>query len=537
MALIYFGAGAWVALSMKFFLGDSLGRVQEAQSVLFGRDPSLSAMGFVFTPLSTLAEIPLVAATPLIPEMTRYALAAVVVSALFMAGACYQLWKMAIERGVPLWFSYAVVLLFALNPMIIFYGATGMSEAPFLFAMLWACRRLLRWLETDDVHDLAAAGVALAVAFLARYDALVVSVATAIVVGMITWKRRSHITAGLYKGYALVDVLVFLAPVSLAFLVWTISGWLITGDLVSQLSSSYGNEAIIEQLGGLEGGAEAFSNSLVRILILAPLLPLLLLVSLMLSIRRGSWEMVLPVVLMGSALAFQVFSATTGTTFEFLRFFLVAIGLNAVLLLLCAPASATFRARRPGRAAVLSAKQPAVSPGILGVLVAASAASIALTFPVLGSDDWAPQEYALQQELSGNRGTSLDQIQQQSSELRTFGTERRLADYLDVLNLADGAVLVDSTYGFAVVVASNNPRQFTIPSDSDFIDRLEEPAEQGVEYILAVPSEGRGAQDPINLRYPTFYADGADIATLELIAVNDGRPEQPDWRLYRVRQQ
>lgn len=39
--------------------------------------------------------------------------------------------------------------------------------------------------------------------------------------------------------------------------------------------------------------------------------------------------------------------------------------------------------------------------------------------------------------------------------------------------------------------------------------------------------------DALNLRYPTLYETGADIATLELEIPNDG-DSQPDWRLYRV---
>ncbi len=63
-------------------------------------------------------------------------------------------------------------MLFAVNPMIVMYAASGMSEAPFLFFVLWATRRLIRWMRSDDVHDLIGAGLAFALAYLTRYDAL-----------------------------------------------------------------------------------------------------------------------------------------------------------------------------------------------------------------------------------------------------------------------------------------------------------------------------------------------------------------------------
>ena len=51
--------------------------------------------------------------------------------------------------------------------------------------------------------------------------------------------------------------------------------------------------------------------------------------------------------------------------------------------------------------------------------------------------------------------------------------------------------------------------------------------------MLAVPPSGRGLSDPLNVRYPTLYETGAEIATLELEIPNNG-DSQPTWRLYRV---
>ncbi len=72
-----------------------------------------------------------------------------------------------------------------------------------------------------------------------------------------------------------------------------------------------------------------------------------------------------------------------------------------------------------------------------------------------------------------------------------------------------------------------------LPSDPDFVDLLNDPEDQGVRYLLAVPPTGRGISDALNVRYPTLYETGADIATLELEIPNDG-DSQPTWRLYRV---
>jgi hypothetical protein len=114
-----------------------------------------------------------------------------------------------------------------------------------------------------------------------------------------------------------------------------------------------------------------------------------------------------------------------------------------------------------------------------------------------------------------------------------FSTEREIARYLDDLDLPEGSVITDTVYGFAVVVASRKPKTFVLPSDSDFVKLLNAPSAFGIKYLLTVPNTGRGVSDALNLRYPTLYETGAEVATLELEIPNDG-DNQPDWRLYRV---
>ena len=94
-------------------------------------------------------------------------------------------------------------------------------------------------------------------------------------------------------------------------------------------------------------------------------------------------------------------------------------------------------------------------------------------------------------------------------------------------------VVTDTVYGFAVVTASQKPRRFVVPSDPDFVRLLNDPVALGVRYLLAVPPTGRGVSDALNVRYPTLYETGADIATLALEVPNDG-DSQPTWRIYRV---
>ena len=86
--------------------------------------------------------------------MAERAFSGTIMSSMFMAGAVVQIFGMGTDRGLPRAYSLAITMLFALNPMIVFYGSNGMSEAPFIFFMSWAVRRLIMWMLDDDVHHL-----------------------------------------------------------------------------------------------------------------------------------------------------------------------------------------------------------------------------------------------------------------------------------------------------------------------------------------------------------------------------------------------
>jgi hypothetical protein len=162
------------------------------------------------------------------------------------------------------------------------------------------------------------------------------------------------------------------------------------------------------------------------------------------------------------------------------------------------------------------------------------ATAIPVTAVGMTSPKYAPQEFALGSVVDPRPDSADQKYLDEQRIVRSFSTERALAQYLDGMDLPDGAVLCDTVYGFAVVVQSTRPRQFVIPSDRDFAQLLNDPVGGGVQYFLTVPPAGRGQADAINQRYPTIYENGAQIAVLTLEARNQGA-DLPDWRLYRLR--
>nr|WP_235683543.1 ABC transporter [Mycolicibacterium fluoranthenivorans] len=536
MLVAYLAVGYWLQVHNGFILGDALSRVQASESVLYSRDPHLAAIGFIFTPLTAMLEVPVMLLSPFFPDLTARGFAGSVMSAVFMAGAVVQIFATGSDRGLPRAYTVTITALFALNPMIMFYGSNGMSEAPFVFFLTWAVRRLILWMTDDDVHHLVAAGgIALGLAYLTRYDAVGTVAAAGVLVGATTYLRAREAPR---IRRALLDLLLVSLPGAAAFVGWAATSWLITGDAFGQFSSQYGNSAILKQSGG--AAATSFTGGLAFAAVCITLLaPTLLPIALWAGVARRHFPhravLAVPVLMYGAVLAFQTYTFATGATFPFMRFYIAAIPLASTLAMLAVPEGRLAEPTRRGRHAPPTA---AAAPHRSRVGYVAVAMLAAVAVPVAGwgmmSPHYAPQEYALGTVLSPDPNSVSPQKAVERRIVATFSTERDIAKYLDGLDLPDSSVITDTVYGFAVVVASENPRIFVVPSDPDFVELLNDPSAHGIKYLLSVPPSGRGASDALNQRYPTLYDTGSDVATLELEIPNDG-DSQPDWRLYRVR--
>jgi hypothetical protein len=533
----YATTGLYLSVGRGLIIGDALSRVADADFVLYSRQPHVAAVGFVFTPFTALVQLPLVAIFHDSPWLLSHDVTGTLMAAAFMAGSVVQVALIVSDRGRSALWSYGVAALYAIHPMIVYYGGNGMSEAPFLFCVTWAVRRLLRWYNTDDVHDLIAVGIALGLAYLARYDALAAGGVAVAFVAVVSATRAGGGGAGrrlaARRRAGLMDATIVALPIVLSFALWTATSWLLTGDAFAQFSSVYGNTAILHYSEtATVSKASRLAFSLGEWLVLEPLLPLVLLATAVLMIRRRDLEPLCPALVLGSVLGFQTYSYLGDSTFPFLRYYASAIPLVAVLIGMLLPAQGSVAARRRGRAARSPRPSRPLSTGArLGALTVAAAVlagGAVGSWLLMQSPTRAPQEYAVAAALRPSTASP-----EQEQLIATFSTERQLAGYLDSLHLPDGSVITDTVFGFAVVVASHHPQQFVIPSDRDFVTILNDPAAYGVQYILTVPPTGRGASDAVNRRYPNIYYDGGQISTLALEIPNDGA-DQPTWRLYHV---
>jgi len=491
---LYLAAAVDLVLIRHAVLADALSRVAGSYFALYSRDPHLAAIGFVRMPLPSLLTLPLLPFKAVFPALTQAGFAANIISALFMAGAVVQVDRILLDAHVERRLRLAVTALFALQPMLIYAGANGGSQAILLYFLLVAVRTLGQWFTRRDLLSLVLAGFALAGAYLTGPEALPAAAGAALLVAV-----TSFGPARVDRAWAAAcDVAILVGPLAIAGATWIAATWLITGDPFHQLSSVYSTGSEIQSLHsrGLDLGRDGprALASLWRLLALAPGLPVALGVGAFALTRRRDPLLLIALGLLLPVVAVMLIAQSTGLVLLSLDGLIVAVPLTAL------------------------------AAGIGVVSVSASERrfrGVLATIPLLIA---LPSVVALVGFTNGalNRSGAV-------------ATATSVSRDLDDRHLPAGSVMVDSFTGFAIVLESDNPRQFVITNDRDFRLALTDPVGSDVQYLL-VPAPGDPAAlttlDALNRTYPALFNTGGGMATL--VREFDGGAGAPSWRLYRL---
>lgn len=522
---LYLVGGWFLAFRWQSIFGDAQSRLANGYYILYSRDPHVAAIGFVWMPLMSLSVLPLLLLKGIWPALGQHAFAANIMSAVFMATAVHNLRRILLAARTPTAPRIALVILFALNPMVWFYGANGMSEALFLCCLLYSVRYLARWLAEPVVQDLARAGIALALAYLTRNEAaLGAVVATIAVVGATALRAAQPMRRKIMT--AITDACIFALPFAAASLGWALISWIIVGDPIQQLH-------VLEGAGQVEGGTGIDTGNLVRqayphvlhsVFGLAPLLPLLAAAAVVILVRRKDFRPLAPLALLGGTLLFTTATALARINGGFLRYYIVAIPLSFCLAacLAASPAPLPDGTMRAGGGRVARRLRSlglrrgghgqhvrhwtVTGPTALGCVVAVvlAAPGVATAAVTIHDPHFGQEEFAQLRSLF---------IEGNHDSRDGFGAENAMAHYLDGLHLATGSILVDNVNGCvpALILLSRHPAQFVIPNDQDFARALADPVTHRVGYMLAVPPQGLGALDAVNRTYPSMYEDGSGL--------------------------
>lgn len=532
LSVLYLIAGAVVTLGGKSVVNDTWAHVANSYYVLFSRDPHLAAIGFVWLPLPSLLYLPLVVFKDLWPPLVQEAFAGNIMSALFMAGAAYQMFGWFRELGLARLTRWLLVLLFALNPMILYYGANGMSEAMFLFFVVATGRYLTRWLVQPSAGTLSLVGVAIAGAYLTRYEAIGMAITTVALVAIVAFVRGRG-GARVRRDWVFSEIIVVVLPFAAVFVGWALASWLITGHPFEQFSSAYGIDSQVSQttefLGDLtgRGTTRVFTYAGAEVFGLVPLLGIPVVMALMVPLMRRDIRSLAVMVTIGSILAISLVVFLTGRSNGFLRYFIAAIPL-AIASSACVMAAVADHAAELRAAGVASSGgiPPRVQRLALGgFLIAILAVGTPVTWSTMAT--WVTGREEAEQ-LAGILPTNTAS----SATIDRYYSARALAQHLDALALPPGSVLVDTYELGPVVLSSERPQQFVVTSDRDFQPILAAPKDFDVRYLVVPENAGLGVVDALNVQYPSLWADGAGMATL---VGEFGSHENFDWyRLYRV---
>ncbi len=523
-AALYLVVAAYVVLHRGGVMGDAGSRVAQAWYVVGSRDPHIGGIGFVWNPLPSIAAIPFVLLHRGWPALTEDAFAGCIVSALCMAGAVVQLRATLTELGASPAVSIAGTAAFALNPMVIAYGANGMSEAMYLLFLIGATRYLLQWTVQGRLRPLVLTGLNLAAAFLTRYEALAAAFGAIVVVLIVGTVARDPARSRRERlAGASADALVVGLPVAVAFGAWAAVSWIITGEAFAQFTSRYGNSSLVAAAGVQNSNGTGWPKLGLVAAQIGAYAPLLVLVGaclvLVAFLRRDRRALALVVLI--APVAFSVLSFANGTTFGFLRYYIpvVPLVILATVLLL-----EPLRSMTPGLPRWLRAG----GVGAVALVLVVGASSAAGTAAAMANVHLAPEEVAAYAWLF-HKPTSPSE--QQGATL--LSSAHSIARELDALNLGNSAVAVDTfDCGSFIVLASQHPHAFVITSDRDFERITADPVAFHVPYVL-VPN-GENGIEAISLAHPGIYG-GGQVGSLSTHVVKEfDTPGCPAYRLVRV---
>jgi hypothetical protein len=485
--------------------GDALSRTANAAAAVFSRDPHLEAIGFVWPPIPQLVEVPLVWFGRWFPSLLRDGFAGVIASALFMAAMVSAVRTWLAECGLRRSTRLALLALLVIQPMVLLYGANGMSDAAMLAFLVIGARRLARWFEDERPLDLTAASIALGCAYLTRYEVAASIMAVTSLVGWVAYGRLRvrHPELGPRRllRKAAIPMSVAALPATFSVVLWAFVSWAVVDEPFAQFTSAYGNSRqVADGARGIALMAGAASGPLrarffgLQVLVFG-VVAVVAMIAILWFARRGALRMWAAVACLAAPLGFLLVSSVGGSIFAWPRYAIAIVPLGTMLL-------GTLIAS-VGRVGT----RHAVAAGLALIL---SVVGVAVQYRVirheeLGTSDEARQLATLPRPVGG--------FVTPEAEPSAMPWGQHIAAEIERLAVHRGQILTDAAHSFSIILASRDETDFVIPSDRDFSQVLADPVRFGARYVL-VPDPAKSGYDQVNDTYPGLYRDGFGMAHL-----------------------
>ncbi len=499
--LFYAFTGYYFTYILEIFHNDALSRTALAFFTTFGRDPHLAAIGFVWQPFPSLAQIPFLI---LLKPFGLMLMSGPLVTSLFGALSTviiYKIGQLIVNEPkniLPLLIS----IFFGLNPLIILYSAIGTSEMIFMACLVLSSFFLVKYFYSQKQSDILMASSAIAFSFWSRYEALPAFAGSILIIVLYLIFARSNLRK--IESTLFQYTLPFIYSVGL----WILANWLIMKDPFYFINSPYSNASFTTSFKSTPGLLEGSYNSLInsirytinRSLYLAPVIWLIPLIGIPLSKKISHHPKNL--LLLGfitfpylTILLFHSYQLFKGESFGWLRFFIYAIPMSALV--------AMYLVRRHLILGVLAA-----SFMILGMYT---------TLYAISDRDLGREEISFFQKL-GDNNSQLDFS-------RTYIDQKAVAAFMDTV---PGKVIIDTDKGFAIPLFAKNPERFIITSDIDYLKVIGDYSTHSDWIILPQPVSDDRGQNKIYEFYPGIWEGNAPDITLH--------KQIEGWRIFKINQ-
>lgn len=179
VTLIYGAAAVGLVGVLHLPSAEAIARTAHLGTLFDGVDPLPLAFGIERPPLLTMLALPASAIEPLRDHALSAALGTALSGGLTVVAAR----RLARWAGFGRITGFAVIAAFALNPLLLVSGAIGLPEALYSTVLLFGLGQVARWIDQESTGAAIGAGAAFGVAYLLRYNVVVLALA----VGLAFW--------------------------------------------------------------------------------------------------------------------------------------------------------------------------------------------------------------------------------------------------------------------------------------------------------------------------------------------------------------
>lgn len=470
--------GYWLVVDMHVVGFETLDRLNRGLMIWHNEPPKLSAIGFDYPPLATLAVAPLALFRGLASSLAIVPLA----SALFGALTMVSLNTLMRRATIVAPLRAAVLVAVGLNPLVLLYAANGARHFIWISLLIVAIGALVAWFITADVRFVMISGLSFSLAALAGYSSLIWFVFAALMIGGILARLGADGTE--VEG----TVVGFASPVVYVVALWTAFNLLLLKDpfnWITQSSDSAGS-------GGLQDftALEVARATAELVLYTAPIaivvLPALIFTGLSRSNPLALWLGVLlfvAVAIPPVAVLLQLTDSPMNMR-------------NGLPILLIAVIGAIWLARSSAGGSGL----------VVAALIVGLLASIPWTFNAMKTYEYQNLEAAFANAVS----TRQSQEGARTLDGETIGivSEQAMAEYIRSNINDENSILTDNAQTYAVMLLTGHPETFfdrVDQGDGPWQEAAKDPANH-VDYLLLSTN---GTDDLLSKLYPEA-ADGSD---------------------------